>query len=157
MEPDASFRGSDTAKIDDRGRFKIPSLFRAVFSAYQTRQVFITSEYGDYVRIYPLPAWIEIEKRLQTAPRFDEDVEGFLDAVNGWGQMAEIDGQDRVVIHPELRQSAQTFADIKVVGRGDHLALWDKARWEQRQIEKPWTPGRMKRLVDEKDGLGLKL
>ena len=56
-------RGNAPAKIDDRGRLKVPSAFRAVIQQEHGRDLFVTSLTGDSVRIYPMPVWLEIEER----------------------------------------------------------------------------------------------
>lgn len=148
MEPDAAFRGNSPAKIDDKGRLKIPALFRGIFAAHQSREVFITSEWGDYVRIYPLSAWIDIEKRIQRAPSSSEELDRFIRSVNYFGQMAEIDSQDRVLIHPRLREKAGTIGEVEVQGALSHLEVWDRDRFNLNLINDPYTKAD-KRVVKE--------
>jgi MraZ protein len=148
MDQDVAFRGNSPAKIDDRGRLKIPSVFRGIFAAYQSREVFITSEWGDYVRIYPLSAWIEIEKRIQRAPATSEELDRFVRSVNYWGQMAEIDSQDRLLIHPRLREKARTLGEVEVQGALTHLEVWDRERFNQNLLDEPYTKAD-KRVVRE--------
>lgn len=139
MEQDAAFRGNSPAKIDDKGRLKIPSAFRGIFAARGSREVFITSEWGDYVRIYPLSAWIDIEKRIQAAPSSSEALERYVRSVNYWGQMAEIDSQDRVLIHPRLRERARTLGEVEVQGALTHLEVWDRSRFDEVMRVDPYT------------------
>ena len=139
MEQDVAFRGNSPAKVDDKGRLKIPSAFRGIFAAYQSREVFITSEWGDYVRIYPLSAWIEIEKRIQRAPASSEELDRYVRSVNYWGQMAEIDAQDRLLIHPRLREQARTIGEVEVQGALTHLEVWDRERFNQTMLDDPFT------------------
>ena len=54
-------RGSSSARIDDKGRLKVPTIFRGVIQDQQGRDVFVTSLTGECVRIYPMTAWLEIE------------------------------------------------------------------------------------------------
>ena len=148
MEHDIAFRGNSPAKIDDKGRLKIPSVFRGIFAAYQSREVFITSEWGDYVRIYPLSAWIDIEKRIQRAPAAAEELDRFVRSVNFWGQMAEIDSQDRVLIHPRLRDKARTLGEVEVQGALTHLEIWDRERFTQNMLDEPYTKADKRALRD---------
>ena len=48
-------RGSAPARIDDKGRLKVPTLFRPDIQDRQGPDVFVTSLTGDCVRIYPMP------------------------------------------------------------------------------------------------------
>ena len=51
-------RGNLSAKIDDKGRLKIPTLFRTTIEDRFGTQLFVTSLTGDLVRIYPMPVWV---------------------------------------------------------------------------------------------------
>ncbi len=46
-------RGNYAAKIDDKGRLKIPNAFRSLIEGQHGAEVFVTSLTGEYVRIYP--------------------------------------------------------------------------------------------------------
>ena len=49
MEPKATLRGNYAAKIDDKGRLKIPNAFRAVIQAPHGTELFVTSLTGESV------------------------------------------------------------------------------------------------------------
>ena len=57
-------RGNAPARIDDKGRLKVPTAFRAVIQEEHGRELFVTSLTGESVRIYPMPVWLEIEQKL---------------------------------------------------------------------------------------------
>mgnify|MGYP003579549371 CR=1 FL=1 len=61
-------RGNAPAKIDDRGRLKVPTAFRAVIQQEYGRELFVTSLTGESVRVYPMPIWLEIETRISKMP-----------------------------------------------------------------------------------------
>ena len=109
-------RGNAPAKIDDRGRLKVPSAFRAVIQQEHGRELFVTSLTGESVRIYPMPVWLEIEGRLAQMPSTHPARMKFLDRVNFFGQVAELDPQGRVLIQPRLRDSAQMTGEVDVLG-----------------------------------------
>ena len=91
-------RGNSPAKIDDRGRLKIPNGFRSFIEHEHGRDLFVTSVHGDSVRIYPMPVWADIERKLAQIPSTHPSRLKFLDRVNFYGQVTEIDVQGRVVI-----------------------------------------------------------
>ena len=53
------FRGNAPARIDDKGRLKVPTTFRSLLESKYGRELFLTSLTGEYVRIYPMPVWLE--------------------------------------------------------------------------------------------------
>ena len=64
----ACFGATAPAKIDDKGRLKVPNDFRAVIQKDHGPDLFVTSLTGQSVRIYPMPVWLELEKRLAQVP-----------------------------------------------------------------------------------------
>ena len=107
-------RGNYTARIDDKGRLKVPTEFRRLIEEKHGKDFYITSVDGQCVRIYPLPEWESIEQRLSLLPSMDPTKRRFLDRTNYYGQQATIDGQGRLLIHPLLRKSAEVLGDVAV-------------------------------------------
>ena len=111
-------RGNIPARIDDKGRLKIPNTFRALISEAHGREVFVTSLTGESVRVYPMPVWLEIEQKLAQAPSTLPARLKFLDRVNYYGQVVEFDVQGRLLIQPRLRASALMTGDVAVIDNG---------------------------------------
>ncbi len=132
-------RGSAATRIDDKGRLKVPTMFRGVIQDQHGPDVFVTSLTGDSVRVYPMPVWLEIERKLSLMPGNHPSRLKFLDRVNYYGQLGELDGQGRVVIPPHLRDGASIIGDVRVVGRIDHLEVWNEDRFVQKLQREAWT------------------
>ena len=113
-------RGNHAAKIDDKGRLKIPNAFRALIEKHHGTELFVTSLTGEYVRLYPMPVWLAHEEKLARMPSTHPARLKYLDRVNYYGQTAQIDIQGRVVIHPRLRDSAGMVGDVDVFGQIDY-------------------------------------
>ncbi len=141
-------RGNAPAKIDDRGRLKVPSTFRAVIQEQHGRELFVTSVSGDSVRIYPMPVWVEMEQRLAQVPSTHPARMKFLDRVNYYGQISEIDPQGRVLIQPRLRDSAQMIGDVDVLGQQNFLEVWNHERFIAKLTRDPYTDDDAKALAD---------
>lgn len=132
-------RGSYTARIDPKGRLKIPTPFRRLVEEKNGSEVYVTSLTGECVRIYPLPEWEAIEQRLTLLPTMDPARRKFLDRTNYYGQQAAIDAQGRVLIHPLLRKSAGVIGDVTVLGYLTYLEVWELERFQQRLLSDPYT------------------
>jgi MraZ protein len=133
------FRGNYAAKIDDKGRLKIPNAFRALVEKTHGAELFVTSLTGESVRVYPMPVWLALEEKLSRAPSTHPARIKYLDRVNYYGQTAEIDAQGRVVIHPRLRESAGMTGDVDVFGLVDHLDVWNHERFVSKMQREPYT------------------
>ena len=131
-------RGSSATRIDDKGRLKVPTIFRGVIQDQHGPDVFVTSVTGDSVRIYPMPVWLEIERKLTQMPASHPARLKFLDRVNYFGQAGELDGQGRVVIPSHLRDRAAIVGDVRVFGRIDYLEVWNEERFVTKLEAEPW-------------------
>ena len=141
-------RGNAPAKIDDKGRLKVPNAFRAVIQKDHGSNLFVTSLTGQSVRIYPMPVWIEIESRFAKVPSAHPARQRFLDRVNFYGQVAELDPQGRVLIQPRLRDAAQMNGEVDVLGQQSFLEVWNHERLVARLSAEPFTDDDAKALSD---------
>jgi MraZ protein len=132
-------RGSSAARIDDKGRLKVPTIFRGVIQDQHGPDVFVTSVTGKSVLIYPMPVWLEVERRLNAMPATHPSKLKFLTRVNYWGQTGELDSQGRVVIPAQLRQSASIEGDVRVFGNITHLEVWNEDVIARKLDEDPWS------------------
>jgi MraZ protein len=133
-------RGNYTARVDSKGRLKIPTAFRRfIEEKYSTAEVYVTSLNGECVRLYPLPEWESIEQRLALLPSMDPARRKFLDRTNYYGQQATVDGQGRILIHPLLRKTAAVVGDVAVLGYLTYLEVWELERFERRLLSDPYT------------------
>ena len=123
-------RGSYSAKIDGKGRLKIPGAFRTlVEDQHGATGLYLTSLSGDSVRIYPMSVWMAVEQRLSKMPSTHPARSKFLDRVNYFGQASEFDVQGRVLIPPKLRDIAGMSGEVDVIGQVDYLDVWNHERF----------------------------
>lgn len=132
-------RGNYAAKIDDKGRLKIPNAFRALVEGQHGKELFVTSVSGEYVRIYPMPVWLALEEKLAKVPSTHPARLKFFDRVNYFGQTAEFDIQGRVLIHPRLRDSAGMSGEVDVFGQYEWLDVWNHERFVAKLQREPYT------------------
>lgn len=133
------FRGSQQARIDDKGRLKVPSDFRSVLEDRYGPRLFVTSHLGESVLIYPLPVWEEVERKLLALPSTLDERDRLLEAVNYFGAPTELDAQGRVLIPQKLRDSALMIGDVDVMGKLTVLEVWNHERLRARVEGKPLT------------------
>jgi MraZ protein len=142
------FRGSAPAKIDDKGRLKIPTDFRRYLEERYGPDLFVTSVQGDSALLYPLPVWEEIEARLQAMPSTDRTRDRFLERVSYFGQQLRLDVQGRLVVPQILRESADMNGDVVVSAHLDHLVVWNRDRFLARMQGQPFTEDDYRALAE---------
>ena len=141
-------RGNSPARIDDKGRLKVPNGFRIAMQDTHGRELFVTSLTGESVRIYPMPVWLEIEQRVAQMPSSHPARQKFLDRVNFFGQGAEFDPQGRVLIQPRLRDSALMTGEVDVLGQQNFLEVWNHDRFLARLVRDPFKDDDARALAE---------
>ena len=134
-----TLRGNHPARIDEKGRIKIPNGFRLLIHSQYGEEFFVTSVTGEYVRLYPMAVWIEIERKLAQVPTTNPSRQRFLDRVNYFGQAVAMDKQGRVVLPQMLRESAAMAGEVSVLGLQNHLEVWNQKRLQERFKKEPFT------------------
>jgi MraZ protein len=142
--------GNIPAKIDDKGRLKVPTEFRAYVESTWGSSLFVTSDSdtGHFVQVYPMPVWLEIQKKLAAMPSSSPTRRKYALLTNYYGQVMEIDGQGRLTIHPLLREAAAMSGDVLVFGDYNRLSVWNKERFEQQSVGLKLTDDDYKALSD---------
>lgn len=97
-------RGIYPARVDEKGRLKLPAIFQQYLTDLGEKRVFVTSLDVRIARIYPISVWKENEILFDTATDDPEAAEDVKFIANDLGADSEIDGQGRVLVPQELRQ-----------------------------------------------------
>ena len=127
----ATFRGNHPAKVDEKGRLKLPSAFKQLVDAEHVTQFYITSMDGKSAEIWPLPEWEKREQLLAESSTLDDAVQKYLNLTSYYGQQVEVDNQARVLIPQILRGKASLDSDVAVFGKTTYLEVHNRAIFEQ--------------------------
>lgn len=140
-------RGNCPAKVDEKGRLKIPAVFLDALKEFGS-QFYVTSTTGETARIYPMSVWTEIEDKLSKVPSTNRARSKFLMRTSYYGQAVELDGQGRLLVPAVLRESAQTKGDVDVLGKLDYLEVMNHTRMLDQLKNEPYTDQDDKALED---------
>ena len=97
-------RGIFAARVDEKGRLKLPVNFQAFLNGSGGGNVFITSLDYTTGRIYPLALWKQNEEILNAAAADSDTAEDISFVANKLGADAEMDNQGRVLVPTDLRR-----------------------------------------------------
>jgi MraZ protein len=126
--------------MDEKGRLKVPTVFRDQITEAFGPELFVTSLHGREILVYPLATWRALEERLASLPAIHRAKTKFLERVNYFGQDAALDGQGRVLIPQILRDAVKLPADVVVTGTIDHLVVSDRGALASRIAGEEFTP-----------------
>jgi DNA-binding transcriptional regulator/RsmH inhibitor MraZ len=90
------------ARIDEKGRIKLPAGFLHFFDALPERKVFVTSTDGRIAEIYPISTWREMEKFFAANKKLPSARRAAFTA-GRLGSECDVDTQGRVTVNSELR------------------------------------------------------
>lgn len=147
-------RGNSPATVDEKGRVKLPTSFKADLEAFAqgegrgSSRHYLTSLDGQNARLYPMTVWEEIEARLEKVPSSNPFKRKFLEATAYFGSEVEPDSQGRFVIPPILRERARLVGEVAILGQLDHLAIWNRATFEQRLAAEPLSSEDLAQLAE---------
>jgi MraZ protein len=92
-----------TAKVDDKGRLKLPAVFLEYLQSLGASKAFITTIDMTTCKIYTISAWNANLQRMEEMD--DRDLaEDYMDVASHWGQDSELDPQGRLMLPTNLRR-----------------------------------------------------
>ena len=113
-------RGLFTAKLDDKGRLKLPAAIQTYLNGLPEKSLFVTSLDRRIAILYTLPIWREIERYLREHAGEDAAENVAFNAAE-LGSDADVDGQGRVSFSAELRKELgidNQTVHLQFFGRG---------------------------------------
>ena len=132
------FRGNHPARVDEKGRLKIPSDFKREVDECYGAQFFITSVDGERAQVWPMPEWQKMEKKVLDMPGVPAKKK-WLDRTSYYGQVAEMDAQGRVLIPQVLRESANAVGEVVVFGKLNFLEVANHDQFRAKLEAEPMT------------------
>jgi MraZ protein len=142
------FRGNHPAKVDEKGRLKMPSAFKQLMDASHVTQFYVTSADGKSAEIWPLPEWEQVEEKLAAASSMDDAVRKYLNLTSYYGQQVEMDNQGRLLLPQILRGAARLDAEVAVFGMRNYLEVHNREAFERKLPESELTVEDRKTVAD---------
>jgi MraZ protein len=125
------------ARVDDKGRLKLPAEFQEYLKKLGVDKVFITTVDLELARIYPISVWKANENLFSNAGDLAEQAEDVAYIAKYFGGDSDIDAQGRVLVPTELRrklnlESQPVYLDcyngrINIANKSTHEARFHRA------------------------------
>lgn len=124
----ASFRGRLEAKIDQKGRFVLPQVWR---NLCEGQFVIATAVYQKrhYLDFYTQEEWSKLEVRFNELPMLRPEVQAFLRFYVSSATNVSFDSNGRILVPPTLRSYAKLEDGLVMVGMGPKIEIWSQAEW----------------------------
>ncbi len=92
--------------------------------------------------LYPLDEWVQVEEKIVNLPSFDQNHQKLKRFLLGYASDVDMDGSDRILIPPTLRDFGMMNKAVMLVGQGNKFEIWAEDLWAAKRNE--W-------LADEMD------
>jgi MraZ protein len=127
-------RGLYPARVDDKGRLKLPAAFKTFLDERGEKDVFVTSFDGRIARIYTPAVWAETEAFLtRDGDDFEVREQMYYDAMR-FGADSRLDDQGRILINTELRREMGVENQpIKLMFYRGVIQFWSEATDAEKQ------------------------
>jgi len=141
--------GRYSAKIDEKSRLRLPARFRRDLPETDDNTYYVTSDDGHCAQIYPVPVWMRVAEKFQEPPRMDPAKLKLQRFTSFYGLLTQMDPQGRILIPQSLREDAEISGDVIVIGKIDHLEIWNEEVFKKNLKENPLTLEERERLAEQ--------
>ncbi|HTV07216.1 MAG TPA: hypothetical protein VME86_17735 [Acidobacteriaceae bacterium] len=133
------FRGNHPARVDEKGRLKLPAEFKRRIDEQYSGRFYITSRDGRLAEVHPIQEWEKVEQKLAAIPNFDRAKRKLMDRYNYFGQEGEMDAQGRVLLPQILRETASLMTEVVVIGKQTYLEVVNREAFVANMDANPLT------------------
>jgi MraZ protein len=147
------FVGQFNYTLDNKKRLVIPAKFRLSLSDKSTSEdyhLFATLKKVEYqnmvsqfLEIYPPEVWEDYLKHLKERSKERQEVAWYLRKIAADTELCKVDPQWRILVPTRLISAAELKRDIMIIGGGDHIEIWDLAKWN---TVSPWLNNQIPQL-----------
>lgn len=117
--------GEYSHTLDTKNRLILPAKLREELGA----DIVLTKSVDSCVSLYTRKSWLAFTEKLDALPDTETRlVKRFLYSA---AFETSIDAQGRLLIPPHLCQYAGLTKNVKVIGVGNRVEIWDAAAWDQ--------------------------
>ncbi|GAB4388312.1 division/cell wall cluster transcriptional repressor MraZ [Albidovulum sp.] len=127
------FRGSETYKVDAKGRVSIPAAFRRVIESCdpdwkQGLRPNIVIVYGpdsqDWLEVYTMRAIEEIDEQIEQMQRGSPERLWLEELMHGQSLETQIDDDGRLTLPQRLREKIGLENEAFFISAGDYFNIW---------------------------------
>jgi MraZ protein len=118
--------------MDAKGRLMFPApLKRQLENVLHEGFVVNRNLFEKCLVLYPAQQWAEVSGQLGQLNRFIEKNERFIRRFNNGATPVSLDGTGRLLVPSALAEYADLKKEVKLMGNGDRVEIWSKARYEE--------------------------
>jgi len=142
----AEFTGTYNATIDDKGRIVLPSAYKKEMGEMAAESLVIERNlFKDCLDIYPERFWKDRVKAFKsTLDPFDEEDDAFLQFFYENFIKVSMAANGRINIPSDYLDYGKLKKNVRLIGMGLSIRLWDTEEYESRKMQKSTFAKRFK-------------
>jgi len=134
--PDEPPRGIYPARLDDRGRLKLPEKFQKYLAGLPEKKLFVTSKDRVMASVYPIRLWRANEEVIKNFSGKRTVAGRVWFTTQDLGSEAEMDGQGRIQFSPELRRDLHMENQpVKVLFENGAILVMTEDTFQQKRVQ----------------------
>jgi MraZ protein len=127
--------GMYPARLDEKGRLKLPTVFQQYFNSFAESKLFITSLDGRTGQIYNIAAWRANESLFEEYTEDPDALQDLLFNAQDLGAEADMDTQGRVTVNSELRRELDLQGqELHLFAYKNHVQILTEAIYQERRL-----------------------
>lgn len=135
------FRGSDTFKVDAKGRVSIPAPFRRVIESSDPNWreglrpnivIVFGGKNQNWLEVYTIKAIEEIDDQIEDMQRGSDERNSLEELMHGQALETQIDEDGRLVLPQKLREKIGLGNEAFFISAGDYFKIWKPENYEPR-------------------------
>lgn len=128
------FRGVSYVTIDAKGRMAVPVRYREQLSQLCNGEVVVTIDTEENcLMLYPLPAWNDVERKIEALPTFNKAARRIQRLLIGHATDIQMDGSGRLLLPAPLREYALMEKKLVLLGQINKIEIWSESHWLSRR------------------------
>jgi MraZ protein len=144
------FRGKFNVTLDDKGRFMVPAKLKGELN---TETLVVTEGLEDCLWIFMPEAWDNLVNSVEGDNSiFNIDQQDVLRFVITPAEEVAVDKSGRVKLPPPQVEAVDLVKECCLVGMGDRIEVWDKARYDEVRRERKAAVRDTWKQMGRKDG-----
>ena len=142
-----------SARLDDKGRLKLPTVFQEYLKHFPQGTYFCTSLDRHTAQIYPIPVWDQYQEFLDSYTENPDAVQDAMFNAQDLGAESEMDAQGRITLNSVLREALSLQGqELHLMSYRGTVQIMTHAMYEARKIRAVANDTGIREL--EKAGLG---
>jgi MraZ protein len=122
--------GEYDVTLDAKGRLLLPAALKKMLGKELQKGFVINRDvFSPCLVLYPLVEWESMHQKLRRLNRFVQKNMEFIRRFAGGATPLELDGSGRFLLPYALVNDPKLGKDIKLLGLGDRIEIWDRERY----------------------------